>query len=375
MAKKAYARKSAEQKQEEIQKLLNKLNEGVLNFEYDPEFFKAVLLMQSRMPNYSFRNVMLIKAQMATASFVASFKQWKELGRNVIKGQKSLRILAPRFIKEKDKETGIEETKLVGFVGVPVFDVSQTEGDPLPIDKFKLTLEGESDEAVRIFEWTKLLAEEDGCRFNIGFALGANGFYRPSTHEIVVDTKLSGNHRAKTAVHELVHSRVHRYDSKTTAEERECVAEGAAFIICSYLGLDTSDYSFEYVRGWASDNGASLMKYGEIIQKTANQLIADYERVSTAISFTMEEVLSKGVIHGTNIVEATVDRILKEDREDHLHYYDIRHSDDNGMQPATIEKRVRVNFMGTIATDKPLPLNNDCIELSDEEGELILQAL
>lgn len=281
----AFKRKSTEEKKEQVEHLLNMLNEGVINFQSDPQKVKAILQMQSLMPNYSFNNIMLIMSQMSSARYVASFKRWKELGRHVKKGQKALRILAPRFKKMVDEKTGDEETKLIGFIAVPVFDVSQTEGKPLPIDEIKLRLEGESDEAVRIFEWTKLLAEEDDCRLSIGFANGANGYYRPATHEIMIDESLTGNHRAKTAVHELVHSRVHRYTAfNTSPEEMECVAEGAAFIICSYFGLDTSDYSFEYVRGWTSDDGAALLKYGESIQKIANQLIIDFERISTALT-------------------------------------------------------------------------------------------
>lgn len=284
LAKKSFVRKSAEEKKEQVQQLLDSLEEGVLNFKNDPEKFKAILAMQALLPSYSFRNTMLIQRQLPGARYTASFTHWKSLNRFVRKGEKSLRILAPRFKKEVDVHTGREVEKLVGYTDVPVFDVSQTEGDPLPLDSIRLVLEGESDEAVRIFEWVKLLAEEDDCILRVGFANGACGYYRISEHSIMIDESLSINHRAKTAVHELVHSRVHRHDRESTPSEKECVAEGTAFIICSYFGLDTSDYSFEYVRGWAEDDGASLLKYGAIIQETAQQLINDFERVATAIA-------------------------------------------------------------------------------------------
>jgi len=288
MVKKAFKRKTNEEKMDQVQQLLNKLEDGVKNFVYDPERFKAVLIMQSLMPNYSFNNIMLIRAQMKSANYVASFKRWKELGRHVLKGQSSIKIMAPRFKKEENKITGQSESKLCGFMAVPVFDVSQTDGEPLPIDKADLTLPGESDEAIRIFAWTKLLAEEDDCRISIAHANGARGYYSRNTHEIVIDSSLSVNHAAKTAVHELVHSRVHRINNDETSSELECVAEGTAFIICSYFGLDTSDYSFEYVRGWSEDDGESLIRYGELIQKTANKLINEYERVSLAITMPAE---------------------------------------------------------------------------------------
>lgn len=282
MAKKGFVKKSAEDKKQEVDTLLHLLDEGVKSFQGDPEKFKALLKMQAMFRGYSFRNIMLIQAQRPNASYVASFKRWKELGRSVRKGEKSLRILAPRIKKEKDEVTGSEETKLIGFISCPVFDISQTEGEPLPIDDYRLQLDGESDEAEIIYAWVKLLAEEDDCMVEVAFANGANGYYAPSSHRIVIDPKLSVNHRAKTMVHEYVHSQLHR-TADSTAEERECVAEGTAFIVCSYFGLDTSDYSFEYVQGWSADDGESLMKYGTTIQKAASAIIEDIERVATSL--------------------------------------------------------------------------------------------
>ncbi|MEK5071755.1 ArdC-like ssDNA-binding domain-containing protein [Sporosarcina sp. FSL K6-1508] len=353
MARKSYLRNSTEEKNEQVQQLLDQLNEGVRNFQYNPENFKAILQMSALMPTYSFNNIMLIRAQFKNSSYVASFKKWQSLNRTVIKGQKSIRILAPRFKKEKDKVTGVEESKLIGYLGVPVFDVSQTDGEPLPIDKVKLRLEGESDEAVRIFQWMKLLAAEDDCPVHIAFANGANGYYKPASHLIVLDPSLSVNHLAKTAVHELVHSRVHRRSHhETTKEEMECVAEGVAFIICSYFGLDTSDYSFEYVRGWSSSEGESLMKYGEIIQKAANSLIADFDRVAVAIPAEIEAgpTDEKNVIRGTAIVTARSYRIPTSERKGHLHYYEVRHADGDGFQPAAIQRSVWANHMATRLT-------------------------
>ncbi|WP_051405130.1 ArdC family protein [Bacillus cihuensis] len=279
MAKKGFIRKSADEKKQEVEKLLETLDTGVKNFVYDPERYKALLDMVTMMPNYSFNNIVLAKLQLPFARFIAPYSKWKELNRNVKKGAKALRILAPRFKKVLDNTTNEEETKLIGFVSVPVFDCTQTEGDPLPIEKHKLKLDGESEEAKSILSCVIQLAAEDECKVDIDYAEGANGFYSPSTHSIVIDSSLSVNHKAKTGVHELVHSRIHR-DTKVSPEECECVAEGVAYIVCSYFGLDTSSYSFEYVRGWSSDQGASLLKYGETIQKAASQLIRDFERMA-----------------------------------------------------------------------------------------------
>lgn len=278
----AIKKKTPEEKKQEIDSLLSVLDEGVKSFVGNPEKFKAQLRTQAMFRNYSFRNAMLIHSQMPSASFVAGYTRWRELGRNVIKGQKAIKVLGPRFKKELDEATGQEQNKLIGYILLNVFDASQTEGEPLPIDAFKLALNGESDEAELIFAWVKQLALEDDCEVEIAFANGANGYYAPITHNIVIDPKLSTNHRAKTMAHEYVHSQEHRFDG-STPEERECVAEGVAFIVCSFFGLDTSDYSFEYVNSWSSDNGRSLMKFGSTIQKSANAVINDIERIATGL--------------------------------------------------------------------------------------------
>lgn len=279
VTKKKYVPKTAEQKQQEVDELFKVLDEGVANLQLDPEKLKALLAMSALMPSYSFRNMLLILSQLPQASYVASFKEWKEFNRFVKKGEKAIRILAPRLKQVENEETGEKETICIGFIPVPVFDVSQTDGEPLPIEKFKLTLEGESEEANRILKLVKSLATEDECKFEFGDTGNANGYYSPADHRIRVCSTLSGNHKAKTAVHEFVHSRVHRKGTDgTTAEERECVAEGTAFIICSYFGLDTSSYSFEYVKGWSKEDGA-LLKYGSTIQKSAKVIIDDIERI------------------------------------------------------------------------------------------------
>lgn len=371
MATKKYPTKSAAEKKEQVHQLLNQLNDGVLNFQYSEENYKAVLEMQALMPNYSFKNVLLIKAQLSTARYVASFKRWKELNRTVRRGEKAIRILAPKIKKEKDEVTGEENSELVGFIGVPVFDVSQTEGEPLPIDQVKLSLAGASAEAELIFNWTEKLATADGCTIQIGDGNGANGYYVPALHKIVVHSELSPNHKAKTAVHELVHSRLHRY-LPSSAEERESVAEGVAYIVCTYFGLDTSEYSFQYVRGWSSDNGKSLLKYGEIIQKTAAKLIGEYESLASNASAECVPVVTRPTVRGVEIVGATSNRIPYKERKPGLYYYDVRQSDEGG-EPASISGLVRVNHMATIITAQPF--NGPEFDLSDDEAKMVLQAL
>lgn len=264
--------------EEKVKELVSILEDGVKNFSYSEEEYKALLEMKALMPSYSFRNIMVAKTQYANASFIASFKRWNELGRQVKKGSKALKIFKPNFKKVQD-ENGEEETKLVGFLTVPVFAYEQTEGEPLPIDKVRIKLEGDCPEARAIIQYAEQLAEQDNCPVTYGDAEGANGYYVPAEHRIVVSDSLSTNHRCKTLVHELVHSKVHRYDTTSTSSEKEVVAEGSAFVVCSFFGLDTSDYSFRYVKSWSKKDEEALLKYGSQICDISGKLISDFKKL------------------------------------------------------------------------------------------------
>ncbi|MEI2358395.1 ArdC-like ssDNA-binding domain-containing protein [Mesobacillus zeae] len=266
--------------QEKVEELISILEDGVSNFTYSPEEFKALLEMKALMPDYSFRNIMVAKAQYPNGTFFAPLKRWNELGRMVIKHQKSIRIFKPKFkkVNKEDKENSTtEEKQLVGYISVPVFAYQQTEGDPLPIDKVDIKLDGDCPEAREIIHFAEKIAETDNCPVTYGDADGANGFYRPATHEIVVSESLSTNHRCKTLVHELVHSKVHRYDTSSSTSEKEVVAEGTAFVVCSFFGLDTSDYSFRYVKSWSKSEEDALLKYGSQICNTSKKIIREFK--------------------------------------------------------------------------------------------------
>lgn len=262
--------------EEKVKELVSILEDGVKNFSYSPEEYMALLEMKALMPNYSFRNIMVAKAQYPHGSFFASLKRWNELGRKVKKGSKSIKIFKPNF-KKVLNDDGEEESKLFGFLTVPVFEYSQTEGEPLPIEKVHIKLEGDCPEARSIINYAETLAKQDHCPVTYGDAQGANGYYAPATHEIVVSDSLSINHRCKTLVHELVHSRVHRYDQASSASEKEVVAEGSAFVVCSFFGLDTSDYSFRYVKSWSKKDEEALIKYGSQICDIAGKIIKDFK--------------------------------------------------------------------------------------------------
>lgn len=264
----------AQYSKELVKSLLKQLEDGVNNFTYDPEDFKALLKMKALMPQYSFKNFLLARQQIQVATYLNSFSGWEKLGRHIKKGQKALRILKPVFEKKKELVDGkeVETQKIKFFLPVPVFDVSQTEGAELPIDHMKLKLDGDDPEADEIIQSIHNISD---CPIDYGDTDPANGLYFTTLHKILVSDKLSTNHRAKTLVHEYVHSRLHRY-SKATKEEMEMVAEGAAYIICSRFGLDTSDYSFQYIHSW-KQNSDAFVRYGEKMMNISKEIIESIE--------------------------------------------------------------------------------------------------
>ncbi len=274
MAKSKWKRKPKVSQKEHVEKLVKQLDEGVESFQYDPEEFKIYLRMKALMPNYSFRNLLVAKAQLSHASYIAPMSKWNNLDRRVTKGETAIRIFKPYFKKVKNEE-GEEEMKFIRWITVPVFDVSQTHGAPLPIDELKIELEGDCPEAREILKLVETIA--DCPIYYEKIKSGAKGFYRPSEHSITISNELSTNHQAKTAVHEYVHSVCHGLGDKSSRKEQEVVAEGCAFVVCSYFGLDTSDYSFRYVKGWADGDDDALMKYGSQICDESQKIIKKFE--------------------------------------------------------------------------------------------------
>lgn len=157
--------------------------------------------------------------------------------------------------------------------------LSYTEGEPLPIEKVHIKLDGDCPEAREIIGYAEKIAENDNCPITYGDANGANGYYSPANHNIVVSDSLSINHRCKTLVHELVHSKVHRYDRNSSATEKEVVAEGTAYVVCSFFGLDTSDYSFRYVKSWSQNDEDSLVRYGSQICEISGKIINEFKKL------------------------------------------------------------------------------------------------
>ena len=270
--------RSVDDRQADLADTLERLREGVQTLS-TTDGWKAWLQFAACMPNYSVNNQLLILAQHPTASAVASYTTWKSLGRQVVRGEKGIRILAPtkRVVATVDHDDdtnrstalsgsspgtpdgGAVRRVVTGYRTVSVFDVSQTSGAPIPDPQRPTLLTGVAPPHV----WPGLAdqVQQAGFRLErvptaaaIGGAIGVTDF---GTRTVQVRADVSGAQAAKTLAHELAHVLLHdpAHGSGSTAEcrdDKEGEAESVAFIVLAHAGLDTSDYSFGYVAGWAA---------------------------------------------------------------------------------------------------------------------------
>jgi antirestriction protein ArdC len=278
------------------------------------EDFRAYLRMQARFHAYSFGNVLLIQSQRPDATLVNSYRRWQALGRQVRTGEKGIAIFVPHKRAETDPETGEPVERVTGFGVGTVFDVSQTEGDPLPTPPpigEDISSSGIARAVnLRLSGW--LIGE--GLRLESkDFPGNASGFYHPTKRQIVVRRSVVEDgdgtahplvdplnvQKTKTLVHEAAH---YVADHRGTVERRdaETVAEGAAFVVMAHHGLDTAGYSFPYLATWAQDV-AVLKRNLTAIQQTAAVLIGAIER-------TPPEDPSAAAIAAAEPVPASPDR-------------------------------------------------------------------
>ena len=282
---------------ERLQELTDMLEAGIRDI-FSGDKFKEMLAVMSKFHDYSVNNTILIARQKPDATFVAGFNQWKkDFGRSVNKGEKGIKILAPCIYKTKEDEikkdpvSGLpvldengkpvkeeSEKMLTGFKAVTVFDVSQTDGKPLPnlgVDE----LSGD------IKDFDKLMSVlREISPVPIKFALitsDAKGFYNFDDKSITIKEGMSNVQTVKTAIHEITHAKLHDVDTVKAKGEKpkdqstkEVEAESVAFAVCQHFGIDTSDYSFGYVAGWSSGKDTPELKASlETIHDTAAELI------------------------------------------------------------------------------------------------------
>ena len=253
--------------------VLERLTEGITQLT-NSERWTEWLNMQSRFHRYSFGNTLLILAQRPDSTRVAGYNAWRQLDRFVRKGEKGIWILAPMVYKSDAKdEAGDESTTRVirGFKPVPVFDVSQTDGQELPEVCTRLT-GGQPGDA---YSQLRRVAHELGFTVEEEYLSGSvNGDCNHSEHRIRVEVRNDERQQVKTLAHELAHAILHeQFDSRSIAELE---AESVAFIVCANIGIDSGDYSFGYVTNWAGGGDealAAIKASGAHIQQAANRIL------------------------------------------------------------------------------------------------------
>lgn len=238
----------------------------------EAEGFRAWIEARGKFRRYSFGNVLLIASQCPHATCVAGFKKWPELGRHVRRGEKAIRILAPVVVKKTDEETGELCRTVVGFRGACVFDVSQTDGNPLPEPPSCVHDDGE--------ELAPYLPALEGHARELGYIVSfgptgsdALGYCDSEGRRIVVSDGLSANARVSTLVHELAHAHGLTYQDRPRGE-CEVIVEAASAVVLIGLGFDPSSFSVPYIAGWAHDEDglAALETFASVIDSTARKI-------------------------------------------------------------------------------------------------------
>ena len=266
------------------EKALTILHNGVQNI-MTSKGWQDALAFRNKFYSYSFFNSVLIYAQRPEATYVAGYSKWKELGRQVKKGEKGISILAPLIRKPNAQELKTDPTakenekRLVGFRSVYVFDASQTKGEePIPELERPALLDGYADKSTLIdLSLCKLLSFAAQNKIETSFdleATGALGVYYPDKKHIAVKASLPPLQKLKTFTHELAHALLHDLNSDRDTAELE--AESCAYLVCNSLGLDTSQYSFAYLANWTNSLD-DLIAAGDRASKAAQEITAALE--------------------------------------------------------------------------------------------------
>jgi antirestriction protein ArdC len=264
-------------REQRVAQALSLLEQGIERV-MSEEGFADYLRAMSRFHEYSYANILLIRIQRPTATRVAGYKRWQSLERQVRKGEKGIAIFVPHIVKDRENldEQGKPGERIAGYGTGYVFDISQTEGKPLPLPPLPEMLSGESERAKLLSDCLERFAVGRGATVERDPSLPANGVYYPAAKKIVVNAALGGDQATKTLCHEVAHF-VADHTTSIRREDAETVAESAAFVVLRHFGLDTSQYSFPYVAAWAADKQVLQQNLGAI-QQASHLLITEIRR-------------------------------------------------------------------------------------------------
>ena len=338
---------TSEKPAEKLKEITDRLEQGITEL-FESERYREYLRVMSKFHNYSFNNTLLIAMQKPDASLVAGFSAWKNnFGRNVMKGQKGIKIIAPSPFKIKQEVEKIDphtqkpiigkdgkpvteekEIKIPAYKVVSVFDVSQTEGKELP-DIAVDELTGDVERYRDFFA-----ALEKTSPVPIGFEQipgSSHGYYHLEDKRIAIQEGMSELQTLKTAIHEIAHAKLHDIDLNAPENEqqprvdrrtREVEAESVAYTVCQHYGLDTSDYSFGYVAGWSSGRELSELKNSlETIRSAAAEIINSIDETLAELSKAQDKEQTAGQEQPDKEETAAQDK-------DTFSIYQLKHGDE-----------------------------------------------
>jgi len=345
-----------ERKQAEIDEMIQRIDEGV-NAVFESEKYKEYLKFASKFTDYSARNTMLINLQRPDATLVAAYGKWKQLGRQVEKGETGISILAPVTYKTNNvleverpavdefgnqlyNDDGTEKIETVekpleglAFKKVYVFDVSQTSGKEIPNPVGELTGDIDASRKEAVFAALKKVADAEFEFKDIQG--GAKGYYSAAKNLIVIKTGMSDAQTLKTAFHETAHNLLHDpkkkiVTAKSPRNEKEVQAESVAFMVAEKFGLDTSEYSFPYIASWSEGKQLEQLKNSlqeiqaaakkisdkiesELLKMQKRHLSIDEKLADTELNniqkaeFLIEDCSDRGVIFSREDTEKILD--------------------------------------------------------------------
>ena len=300
-------------KNEKIKELTEKLHEGIKNL-FESDRYKDYLQTMAKFHNYSFNNTILIWSQRPDATAVAGYRAWQtKFERYVKPGSKGIMIYEPAYFKRTLKEKVLDQdgnpmkdqdgnfitrnvehtfpTFKIGYV----YAFEDTNGKPLP--SIVSIVDKEVSNYNAIMDALRKISPAP-IRFD-NITNGANGYYDLLKREIVIKENLPDAQKLKTTIHEVAHSLLHDkvdgLDLEATKREMEVSAESVAFVVSSWLGVSTSEYSFGYVAGWsATQELIELQRKMEVIRSTANKIITSLdEELRPQLPIVIEEEIEE----------------------------------------------------------------------------------
>ena len=351
---------------QKVKEITDKLEAGLKELF---EKYKSYLSTMSKFHNYSFNNTLLIAMQKPEATLVAGYQAWqKNFERHVNKGEKAIRILAPapyKIKEERDKldpvtgemmfdENGMpqkEETEVTipAFRAVSVFDVSQTDGKPIPeleVNELLSTVEGYEDFVQALMNISPVpIAFED-------IPGDSKGYFSTAEKRIAVQENMSESQTLKTMVHEVAHSRLHDKEVNQSMDipvkdrnTKEVEAESVAFTVCQHFGIDTSDYSFGYIAGWSSGRNMKELKSSlDTIRKTASELITGIEGAMQELQLNREMEQEHGkesilLVHNEDFSEYNLVSVRGMDSAELISALSTMNEEDKSNIPSYLESK------------------------------------